>query len=417
MKKVLLLLLTFAVIFTMAGAVSAVEITGDASVDQTGEMTAELPIAESYVVSFPEKVTPAITVNGYSDISEPVVISVSNAIIDTKKGLFITLESANEFTIKSGDKSSVQYVVGIEGENNVYTNLSNGDYIQKVFAGEAVENAKITNLKFYTTKEWMSKARVGGSHTDTLTFTCSIEDVVSQTDDFGSAVTDALSEAAASGEPATVYLGAGEYIIPSTAQGKTLTIVGTEDTEIKVHKVGTGGENCDYGFDGSTVTLKGVTITTDSSTYRGWARANLDCVDCTFDGTLTLYGDSKFTNCEFNIEDDLYNIWTWGAPTATFDGCTFNSDGKALLLYGTANTKLTVKNCVFNDNGGLTDLKAAIEIGNDYGKSYELIVANTVVNGYEINDKGINTGTTLWGNKNSMGQDRLNVVVDGVDVY
>jgi hypothetical protein len=73
--------------------------------------------------------------------------------------------------------------------------------------------------------------------------------------------------------------------------------------------------------------------------------------------------------------------------------------------------------CTFNDNGGLADLKAAIEIGNDYGTSYELIVNNATVNGFEINDKGINTGTTLWANKNSMGQDKLNVVVDGVDVY
>lgn len=113
----------------------------------------------------------------------------------------------------------------------------------------------------------------------------------------------------------------------------------------------------------------------------------------------------------------MYNIWTWGAPTATFTDCTFNSDGKAVLLYGQANTKLTIENCVFNDNGGLADKKAAIEIGNDYNKSYELIVNNTTVNGYEINDKGLNTGTTLWANKNSMGKDKLNVVVDGVDVY
>ena len=61
--------------------------------------------------------------------------------------------------------------------------------------------------------------------------------------------------------------------------------------------------------------------------------------------------------------------------------------------------------------------KAAIEIGDDYGSSYVLIVNNTVVNGYEINDKGIDTGTTLWANKNSMGKDKLSVTVDGVKVY
>lgn len=80
-------------------------------------------------------------------------------------------------------------------------------------------------------------------------------------------------------------------------------------------------------------------------------------------------------------------------------------------------SQLTVNGCTFNDTGVLPDLKAAIEIGNDYNKSYELIVNDTTVNGYEINDKGINTGSTLWANKNSMGKDKLNVVVNGLDVY
>jgi hypothetical protein len=46
-----------------------------------------------------------------------------------------------------------------------------------------------------------------------------------------------------------------------------------------------------------------------------------------------------------------------------------------------------------------------------------IIVSDCTVNGYAINTSGINTGTTLWANKNSMGTDKLNVVVDGVDVY
>ena len=114
---------------------------------------------------------------------------------------------------------------------------------------------------------------------------------------------------------------------------------------------------------------------------------------------------------------DVYNIWTWGAPNATFDGCIFNSDGKAMLLYGTENTKLTINNCKFNDSEAFDVKKAAIEIGDDYNKSYELIVNKTVVNGFAINDEGIGTGTNLWGNKNSMPKDRLNVTIDGEDVY
>lgn len=220
----------------------------------------------------------------------------------------------------------------------------------------------------------------------------------------------------------TIKLWASDeaYVIPAAAKGKTVEFVGTgnpEDVKVAVTKVGSGGENCDYGLDGSTVTFDGITITTNSSTYIGYARCKGTYKNCIINGTYTLYGNSTFEDCTFNVSGDVYNIWTWGAPEATFTRCTFNSDGKAMLLYGTANTKLTINSSVFNDNGGLADLKAAVEIGNDYGKSYELIVNNTVVNGYEINDKGINTGTTLWANKNSMGTDKLNVVVDGVDVY
>ena len=228
-------------------------------------------------------------------------------------------------------------------------------------------------------------------------------------------ITNAISDGAT-----TINLIQGNYVIPSSAQGKTLTIIGTgtpEDVKVAVTKVGTGGENCDYAFDGSTVTFESITITTNSSTYIGYARCNGTYKNCVINGTYTLYGDSKFENCTFNVSGDVYNIWTWGAPNATFDKCTFNSDGKAMLLYGGENTKLKIENSVFNDKGGLTDLKAAIEIGNDYGKSYTLVVNNTVVNGYEINDKGINTGTTLWANKNSMGTDKLSVTIDGVKVY
>ena len=226
--------------------------------------------------------------------------------------------------------------------------------------------------------------------------------------------------AATIADNATIYLTKGAYVIPAAAKGKTVTFIGTgnpEDVEVAVTKVGTGYENCDYGLDGSTVTFEGITITTNSSTYIGYARCKGTYKNCVINGTYTLYGDSTFERCTFNVSGDVYNIWTWGAPNATFDGCTFNSEGKAMLLYGQANTKLTINNCTFNDNGGLDVKKAAIEIGDDYGSSYELIVNNTVVNGFAINDEGISTGTTLWGNKNSMPDERLNVTVDGDVVY
>lgn len=233
-------------------------------------------------------------------------------------------------------------------------------------------------------------------------------------------ITNAISDGAT-----TINLIQGNYVIPSSAQGKTLTIIGTgtpEDVKVAVTKVGSGGENCDYGLDGSTVTFESITITTNSSTYIGYARCNGTYKNCVINGTYTLYGDSKFERCTFNVSGDVYNIWTWGAKNMEFDRCTFNSDGKALLLYqeGTNTVNLTVKSCIFNDNGGLTSKKAAIEIGDaSYGATptYNVTVSGTTVNGYEINNEGFNTGTTLWGNKNSMPAARLNVTIDGVNVY
>lgn len=233
-------------------------------------------------------------------------------------------------------------------------------------------------------------------------------------------ITNAISAGAT-----TINLTQGNYVIPSSAQRKTLTFIGTgtpEDVEVAVTKVGTGYENCDYGLDGSTVTFEGITITTNSSTYIGYARCKGTYKNCVINGTYTLYGDSKFERCTFNVSGDVYNIWTWGAKNIEFDRCTFSSDGKALLLYqeGTNTVNLTVKSCIFNDNGGLTSKKAAIEIGDapyDATPTYNVTVSGTTVNGYEINDEGFNTGTTLWGNKNSMPANRLNVRVNGVDVY
>ena len=230
---------------------------------------------------------------------------------------------------------------------------------------------------------------------------------------------EALDAAIKAGET-TILLKEGVYVIPNSAQKKTLVIKGlgqAANTKIATNNTTGSYEGCNYALDGSTVTFENISINTPSTVYIGYARCKATYKGCLFNGTYTLYDNSTFENCVFNVSGDVYNVWTWGAPVATFTDCTFNSDGKAMLLYGQANTKLTINDCVFNDNGGLADLKAAIEIGNDYNSSYELIVNNTVVNGYEINDKGINTGTTLWANKNSMGQDKLNVVVDGVDVY
>lgn len=322
-----------------------------------------------------------------------------------------------------GLKIDEQYVdapqkVTLNVKNTTFKTEEKSAIIVKSSAGADInlENVDITGVMMDAFNEvWVDEA--SASHFDKVTVTGGNK-ILEPTSEKVS-TNDELATAISSGNT-LIELTAGTFKMPAVAKGKTLTLTGAgPDTIIEVIPGGQGEANgqLDYNLDGSTVTFNNLTIKTNNQTYAGYARLNAVYNNCVMENCYSLNGTSTFNDCVFNVSGNQYNIWTWGAPKATFNNCTFNSDGKAVLLYGQANTKLTLNDCTFNDTGVLPDLKAAVEIGNDYNKSYELIVNNVTVNGYEINDKGINTGTTLWGNKNSMGTDKLNVVVDGVDVY
>ena len=229
-----------------------------------------------------------------------------------------------------------------------------------------------------------------------------------------------LNSAIAGGDE-VVVLREGTYNVPSVASGKEIDIVGTEDTVISI-------TNTNTAAGGSTLNFTGVTIQGQSTgNYAGMGNGTkANYVDCTFNGKVTLYGATTFTNCEFNNTSD-YAVWTWGASTAEFTKCTFNSAGKALLVYanvldnGTTHQTVKITDCTFNDSGDLQ--KAAIEVGDDYGRSYDIIITETTVNGFAVTEQknpnygGTNLGTNVWGNKNLMTADKLNVFIDGVEVY
>ncbi|MBR3805744.1 MAG: hypothetical protein IKJ13_02755 [Clostridia bacterium] len=230
-----------------------------------------------------------------------------------------------------------------------------------------------------------------------------------------------LDAAITAGEQ-TIELGSGNYIIPDSAQGKTLTIIGNGNTVVATQDDGSY-EGCDYSLDGANVTFEGITITTDSSTYTGYARCSATYNNCTINGAYTLYGESIFNNCTFNVTGDNYNIWTWGGKVVEFNNCTFNTDGKSILVY-TQNCDVYVNDCKFYDNG-TTDLKkAAIETGVDNADTkYNIYINNSEFNGFSVTTQNATTyggsdlGTNVWGNKNLLTTDKLNVVIDGVDVH
>ena len=227
---------------------------------------------------------------------------------------------------------------------------------------------------------------------------------------------DALDAAIKAGKTSLYIAAPGNYYLPDSCQGKTLTISGTKDVVIGVADDGSY-EGCDYSLDGATVTFNGLTIVTDGGTYRGYARMTGTYNNCTFINAYTLYMASVFNNCEFNVSGDAYNVWTWGAPTVEFNNCVFNSSGKSVLLYGNTDTVLTANNCVFNDDDAYENVnnKAAIEVGSDWGADKKTVIVNNVtVNGFDITNKGTYTGTTLFGDKNSLiEKHRLTVIKDG----
>ena len=202
-------------------------------------------------------------------------------------------------------------------------------------------------------------------------------------------------------------------------KSRNITFVGDGTQTFDVITKATNAEGGMLNYQrGSSFTFKNLKIKAGEGNYDGVVCDELVYEDCTITGKLTLYGKATFVNCVFeNTMADQYSIWTWGGTDVTFDKCTFNTNGKAILLYGQATaakpTNLVVKNCILNDRNNGSAGKAAIEIGNDYHATYSLTIANCTVNGFA---EGKNTGSILWANKNSMDAGHLSVTIDGTKV-
>ncbi len=199
-------------------------------------------------------------------------------------------------------------------------------------------------------------------------------------------------------------------------KSRDVTFVGDGTQTVDVITNTVSAENGQLNYQrGSTFTFENLTIQAGEGSFDGIVCDELTYKKCTIKGKLTLYGKATFIDCVF--ENDManqYSIWTWGGTDVTFEGCKFNTNGKAILLYGRATeakpTNLVVNNCIFNDGKNGAAGKAAIEIGNDYSATYTLTVNNAAVNGFA---DGKNTGSKLWANKNSMDAAHLTVTIDG----
>lgn len=216
----------------------------------------------------------------------------------------------------------------------------------------------------------------------------------------------------------TVTLDNG--IANESAKAKDLTFVGdgTQTVDVVSKAINAEGGMLNYQR-GSKFTFKNMTVQAGEGAFDGIVCDELVYENCVIRGKLTLFGKATFINCTF--ENDManqYSVWTWGGTDVLFESCTFNTNGKAILLYGQATaakpTNLTVNNCTFNDRNDGAAGKAAIEIGNDYNATYTLTINNITVNGFA---NGKNTNSKVWANKNSMDAEHLTVTIDETKVH
>lgn len=241
-------------------------------------------------------------------------------------------------------------------------------------------------------------------------------------DDFNDAIKGASNESNVKVTlPANASVELKNGVANEDTKARDLTFVGdgTQTVDVVSKAINAEGGMLNYQR-GSKFTFKNMTVQAGEGAFDGIVCDELVYENCVIRGKLTLFGKATFINCTFeNDMPNQYSIWTWGGTDVKFENCTFNTNGKAILLYGGAEenakpTNLTVNNCTFNDRNNGSAGKAAIEIGNDYNATYTLTINNITVNGFA---NGKNTNSKVWANKNSMDAEHLTVTIDETKVH
>lgn len=343
-----------------------------------------------------------------------VTLEDMNITINDVRGSCLYVFDGGKATVKSGSYTNVNtsgdklllnqanvdtQLIFVEGGTFSGRNPAEGDdNMGGTFLAEgykAVENGDGT----WVVRKKENNAQVGGKNYEELSDAIEASNSIDNTITLTKNTTVKLENGVANG----------------SEKSRNITIKGdgTQTVDVITRAISAEGGMLSYQR-GSTFTFKNVTIQAGEGSFDGIVCDELVYNNCIIKGKLTLYGKATFINCTFENEmANQYSIWTWGGTDVRFEDCTFNTNGKAILLYGQATaekpTNLTVSNCTFNDRNNGSAGKAAIEIGNDYNATYSLTVTSATVNGFA---DGKNTGSKIWANKNSMDAEHLTVIID-----
>ncbi len=354
---------------------------------------------EYYGIWIPADAT-SVTINGGSITATNGGrgIKIADQYVDAPAQVKLTVDG---MTFETAKKAAV-LVSSIAGADITATNCD----ISKVAADSQnfawIDDGKNDDGEQYT--DYVDQVKVNGE-------SVFVEGTVATVNGVGyTDVATAFAQAGAGDE--VMICAAGTYKVPT---GKNITITGTVDgvvfDNIGAHNMG-----------GASVIFNNVTFDyLPNTTYTGLQHSgDLEYNNCTFNGTVFLYGTSEtFNNCTFNVEGDAYNVWTYGAKKVDFNKCTFNSTGKSVLIYKEYDedfiANVDVVNCDFISDG-LFDGKAAIEMDSSICGGIVLTIdGETTVTGF---DNGSVSGNNLWNNKkgNTGANNDITVVVNGETV-
>jgi len=177
----------------------------------------------------------------------------------------------------------------------------------------------------------------------------------------------------------------GEFKMPSSTIAKEITITGMGAAVID-NTLGSYWDNATLTFNNVNFKTSTGYANGNGSDYAALYSKNVTYNKCNFSGPMRLGRDgAKFIDCTFNDLGNDY-VWTYG-NAASFEGCTFNSDGKALLIYSDGNgtgtsPAVTVTGCTFN----------ATQAG------YAYAITNQACAAIEIHNLGCGVTLTISGN-------------------
>ena len=353
-----------------------------------------------------------------NDAGKWQVISQAHTTIEDgsysgKKAVMISAPGGN-VTINGGTFVGSEYVIQADFAPNNYVDGANFESVITINGGNFTGAFKISKDAKLVIKGGTFSADPSAYVADGYSAVENDDGSYTVVKGTAASTQDALDTAIAAGAD-KVLLGSGEYTIPATAQGKTMTIVGNGDTAVKVVDSGASEGDIDYSLRGSNVTFENVTLNIQGSNYPGYAGLSATYNNCTIKGSnYTLYGDSVFNECTFDLNNGY--VWTWGAANVEFNGCTFEDTtggaAKAILVHNTTETVVTVKDCTFKGTASKTTWDgipvAAVSIDPENGSPDATVYfegTNTVADAYYA----------LYQVKYADEVDDVKVYVDGVE--